>query len=151
MDFKTYQKSIDQVNLWRSFGNDWPDSRDPAFSTQLIDTGITPQDIEKSLVALISWRLMRDARYQGISAMVHLIRNRQVKGMVRSHLIDLEFQTDESYPDEQDYDFLQLLERLDDILAGKTVDITDGAINFSKGTPKSEGIITKIGEYSFYR
>lgn len=150
MDFKTFQKSIDQIKKYRETHEGWPDSRDPEFSLQLMDSGVVSQDIEKSLVALISWRLMKDSRYQGISAMVHLIRNRQVKGMTRSHLTEECFQSEDIYPDE-DYDFLKILENLDSILQGKTVDITDGSTQFGRGTPESEGMVTKIGDWSFWK
>ena len=148
MDFKTYDKAIKQVLLWREKTGkkdyEWPDSRDPEFSSLLVDSGVTGQDVEKALVALTAWREFRGDQYQGMSACVHVLRNRQAKGQFHSHLQEdvtgknqfssMTVPGDPNlvkYPEEGEFAFEKLLSNLDDILAGKTVDITQGALYYA--------------------
>lgn len=149
MTFDTFSKNMDLLKSWRikhsKTENEYPDSRDPDFREELTEAGVVPQDFEKSLVALAAWREQYPRSYQGVSAMVHLIRNRNNKGMFRSHLIKLDQEqfpsmTDptheliNSYPEKED-SFERILGSLDDILDGKVVDITQGSLYFDHIDP----------------
>lgn len=149
LTFETFQKCVDLVRFWRSRTGkndwDWPDSRDPEFQTQMYEAGIVSQDLEKSLVALAAYRSCFKSGfisvYQEISVVVHVLRNRHNKGIQRSHLIpdpvkeQFPDMTNPSgrltlYPDSGEDNFKKLLGNLDDILADKTQDLTQGAIYF---------------------
>lgn len=140
MNFDTFQKSIDFLRSWRSkysrTEDTYPDSRDPSLRDEMVDAGIVPQDLERSLVALAAWREGLDDVYRGVSAFAHLIRNRNQKGMFRSHLTDQDqfpSMTDpeddriSEYPEKHEI-IVRLLENLEDILDGRTNDITQGSL-----------------------
>jgi hypothetical protein len=175
MDFKTFQKSIDLLKSWREKGHknfEFPDSRDPDFQTLMADSGVVPQDFEKSLIALCAWREGRQDVYVGQSAIVHVIRNRQKQGQFRSHLtsdpqfasmsIEGDSRLDEYPDDPEDQNFNQILSNLDDILAAKTVDLTQGSTAFGvidSNMPEWFKVIadspdwirkTKIGNVTFF-
>jgi len=138
--FDTFTKCLDLVRFWRSrtgkTDDQWPDSRDPDLQALFEETQVVPQDLEKALVALAAWRSAEDGVYQSISCIVHLIRNRENKGMFRTHVTDVEqfprmvghlaFNTEP----QKEPEFEKVLTNLDDILQGKTVDITQGSIYF---------------------
>ena len=149
MTFDTFSKCMDLVRFWRSRTGkqdyEWPDSRDPDLQALFEETQVVPQDLEKALVALSAWRSAEDGVYQSISCIVHLIRNRENKGMFRTHVTDKDqfpemacsekallhsiIQDDWAFPIKEP-EFEKVLANLDDILQGKTVDITQGSIYF---------------------
>lgn len=146
MNLDTFNKSIQVVKDWRlKHGKkdyEWPDPRDPKFQDELAEAPVVAQDIEKSLVALCAWREMRGDLYQGMSSVVHVIHNRQVAGMFRSHLSDdvtgknqfssMTVPGDHNltrYP-EGDYNFVKILENIEIILDGKAFDITMGSLYY---------------------
>lgn len=132
MTFDTFQKSIDFLKDWKSKHEGYPDSRDPSIREDLTQAGVIPQDLEKSLAALAAWREGKSGNYFGMSSFAHLIRNRTTKGMFRSHLSDQNqfpgMVKGEEYPDKADEDFARLLGNIEDILEGRVVDLTQGAI-----------------------
>lgn len=142
MTFDIFSKSMDLVRFWRSrtgkFDYQWPDSRDPDLQSLFEETETVPQDLEKALVALAAWRESDQRVYQSMSSKVHLIRNRENKGMFRSHVTDAnQFPGMNSAwsPEQYKYpvkeqEFEKLLGNLDEILQGKTVDITQSSIYF---------------------
>jgi hypothetical protein len=165
MDFKTFQKSIDLVKYWREkeskLPHEWPDPRDPSFSKYLEESGAVAQDLEKSLVALCCWREGRTEMYPGMSAVLHVLVNREKKGVHRSHLTDVETFSmgypdnphKEDYPEEE-INFTRLLENLDVVLAGKTFDSTNGSQYFTeKGyyIPPNFVKLSVVGSLIFYR
>ena len=146
MNYETFKKNISFIKSWR-LKNDkpnwmWPDSRDPEVVEQMADLQVVPQDVEKSMVALAAYREGSTDVYQGMSVIVHVIRNRGASGMFRSHLTqDPQFDSMnleghsllDVYPlDPPGRDFDLLLTNLDDILQGKTVDLSQGAIYFGE-------------------
>lgn len=160
MDYLTFQKNMDLLKSWRGkhskAENEYPDSRDPDFREELTEAGVVPQDFEKALVALAAWREQFPYSYQGISAMVHLIRNRNNKGMFRSHLVKSEQEQFpsmtnladdliEAYPGKED-SFERILGSLDDILDGKVVDITQGSLYFDNTGDVQPEWLKKIKE-----
>jgi hypothetical protein len=142
MTFETFNKCIDLVRFWRSrtgkYDYQWPDSRDPDLLPLFEECDVVSQDLEKALVALAAWRESDMSVYQAMSSKVHLIRNRESIGMLRSHITDeKQFPAMNSAwsPEQVKYpikepEFEKLLGNLDDILQGKTVDITQGSIYF---------------------
>jgi hypothetical protein len=140
MDFKTFTKSIDLVKSWRAEENkpphEWPDPRDPVFQKYLEESGVVAQDLDKSLVALCAWREGRSELYPGMSAVLHVLVNRQKKFPPRQYLEDQQFLIGkENNPRQDDYpedeiNFVRLLENLDTVLADRTFDLTNGATNF---------------------
>ena len=94
MTWNTFQKCQELIWSWRTKtgkpAHEWPDSRDPEFQTQMLEAEVVSQDLEKALVVLAAWRESREGVYQGISCLVHLLRNRQNAGMFRSHLSDVD-------------------------------------------------------------
>lgn len=173
MTYETFDKCVLLIKAWRDRHNryewEWPDSRDPEFRDIMTEFKVVPQEVEKAMIALAAWRHGKDEVYQGMSAVAKVIVNRQSLGMFRTHTND-EFQFEgmafpndprlSEYPPKYT-DFEKLLENLDDILSGKVVDLTQGAIYF--GTVNSEmddwfaQIVTgktrtvKIGELTFYK
>lgn len=141
MDFKTFDKCVTLLKVWRTRSNrydwEWPDSRDPALREILEEFGCVPQDLEKSMAALAAWREAANDVYPNMSAVTHVIRNRTTKGLLRSHLLDPDqfpgmCSTGEhlnEYPEETE-NFRMLLKNIDDILEGKVIDITQGALYF---------------------
>ena len=147
MDFPLFQKNIDYIKSWRvKHGHPdytWPDPRDPEIQTEMTEFGVVGQDLEKALIALCAWREMRGDQYPGMSAIVHVLVNRQKKGWFRSHLAeDVEGRNQFSsmvikgdpnlvkYPEATEQPFLTLLKNLDVILTGQTVDVVDGALYY---------------------
>jgi len=142
MDFKTFDKGTALIKVWRSREHkmdiEWPDSRDPALREILEEFGCVPQDLEKTMVVLAAWRQSFTDIYPNMSAVAHVIRNRSNKGMLRSHLLDPD-QFDQmcdvkaimihQYPTETE-NFRMLLKNIDDILEGKVIDVTQGALYF---------------------
>ncbi len=175
MTFEIFEKCINVARFWRSRNNrrdyEWPDSRDPDLVALLEECEVVSQDLEKALVALAAFRHAEDGVYQSISCLVHLIRNRQNEGLFRSHLTDKEQfprMTEEhnyflsEYP-KKTIEFEKVLANLDDILQGKTVDITQGSIYFGivgdnmpqwftdiTRSPEMERTV-KINNTTFYR
>ncbi len=146
MTFETFTKCMQVIKEWRAkhgkHDYQWPETRDPFFQEELTNSAVVAQDIEKSLVALCAWREMRGDLYQGMSAVVHVIHNRQVAGMFRSHLDEdvtgknqfssMTIPGDPNlvkYPGD-DKNFLKILENLDMILEGKAFDITGGSLYY---------------------
>jgi hypothetical protein len=143
MTFETFNRSVALVREWRSRSHktfsEWPDSRDPEFRDIMLEFKVTPQDLEKSFIALAAWRHDIEGVYQLLSAITKVVVNRQNKGMFRTHLVDKDqfpFMADvdspevDCYPIAGDENFSKLLENVDDILQGKVVDLTQGAIWF---------------------
>ena len=176
MNFDIFQRNIDVVRFWRSKNDreDWsfPDSRDPEFQEQMAEAGVVPQDLEKSLAALCAWREGKSEVYQGMSAILHVLYNRQKRGMHRSHLTEVEqFKTMcepdnpglTDYPPKDDPNFLKILENEEEILSGKTVDLTQYATVYGRvggemddwfrNIVTSDEFVrcTKIGSITFYR
>jgi len=142
-EFKTFQKSIDLVKSWRAAENkathEWPDPRDPVFQKYLEESGAVSQDLDKSLVALCAWREGRAELYPGMSAVLHVLVNRQKKFPPRQYLEDPMFFKSMSsgapiwhsdYPEEE-VNFVRLLENLDVVLSDRTFDTVNGATVFS--------------------
>lgn len=162
MTYEVFEKSLAIVKTWREKENkalwEWPDSRDPAVLPYFYDTGVAPYEMEKSIIALAAWRELSEARYQGLSSIVHLIANRQKKGWQRSHISQehntLEFRSmwdPESpllteYPTEE-FDFKKLLDNLEDILNNKTLDITEGSLFYSQKIDTEQTVTLIAGRY----
>ena len=175
MTFDIFKTCVDLIKLWRDKSGkqsyEWPDSRDPEFQPFLEEAKVVSQDLEKSMVALAAWREGRSEIYQGMSSIVHLLRNRQDKGMFRSHLTDEDQFPSMSKPEDprlQEYpekepEFEKILSNLDDILQKRTIDITQGSIWFGVvGENMEEWLrkvindpentrITKIGNLVYYK
>lgn len=143
MDFKTFSKSIEVVKSWREqetkLPHEWPDPRDPVFQKYLEESGVVAQDLDKSLVALCAWREGRRELYPGMSAVLHVLVNRQKKLPPRQYLEDEQFLMgiednpwQNNYPEEE-INFVHLLENLDSVLSDRTFDLTNGAENFGDG------------------
>ena len=142
MTFETFENAINVVRFWRSrtgkYDYQWPDSRDPDLIPLLEECKTVPQDLEKAMVAITAFRSAEDGVYQSISSIVHVIKNRQNKGMIRSHLSDVDQFPEMNSPWEKkiykypvkEQEFEKVLGNLDDILQGKTIDITQGSIYF---------------------
>ena len=141
MDFKTFQKSMDLIDNWRTAeekkSNEWPDPRDPVFQKYLEESGVVSQDLEKSLVALCSWREGQFELYPGMSAVLHVLVNLG-KEDPRGYLTDERFlmsMEDDPWSDEhpkEEINFIRLLENLDLVLSRRTFDITGGATYFGE-------------------
>ena len=140
-DFKTFQKSIEVVKSWREQetkpSHEWPDPRDPVFQKYLEESGVVAQDLDKSLVALCAWREGRSELYPGMSAVLHVLVNRQKKFPPRQYLEDEQFLMgiednpwQDLYPEEE-INFIRLLENLDSVLSDRTFDQTNNSTNFS--------------------
>lgn len=167
MTFDTFEKSMSIIKTWREKENkplwEWPDSRDPAVLPYFYDTGVAPYEMEKSIIALAAWRELSEARYQGLSSIVHLIANRQKKGWQRSHIsqehnlggefksmYDPESPLLNEYPEKQ-WEFQKLLENLEDILENKTLDITNGSLYYGEVDNKiADQLVTMIAGKAFH-
>jgi hypothetical protein len=144
MDFKILNKCMILIQAWRSRKSkediEYPDSRDPELKEIMQEFGVVPQDLEKSMVVLAVWREAGEDIYQKYSVITNVIKNRQVKGLYRSHLCISDLDQFPSMTNENDHrlrlypteseNLKKLLDNLDNILEGKTVDITQGATYF---------------------
>lgn len=176
MTFEMFDKCMIMIRAWRSRGGkedyQWPDSRDPSLTSTLEEFGVVSQDLEKSMVALAAFREADEDVYQTMSTILQVIKNRQLKGRLRDHIMPVDYEcqfptmttadmNNNFYPGQTD-NFKKILENLDMILENKAVDLTQGAIYFGKvfNLPSwlrrkiDEGKVertTQAGKFTFYK
>lgn len=119
------------------------------------------EEFEKSIVALICWKQMKDGLYRGMVSVAMMLRNRAIAGWCEGSiylnaclLAREEKITLDELPDSREPQFQSLLHKMDDLFSGSLPDKTDGALyvaHISSQDVIVGEITAQIGQYIFFR
>lgn len=119
------------------------------------------EEFEKSIVALVCWKQMKEGLYRGMISVGLMLRNRAMAGwcegsiylnaclLAREENIKLD-----DLPDSREPQFQSLLHKMDDLFSGVLPDKTEGALyvaHISSQDAIAGEITTQVGQYIFFR